>query len=52
MAAAEALRSALMLRMNSLQPPELADVILGEFEGVYGPQSAPAMMNHHNIGVF
>ncbi len=37
----EALRSAPMLWINTLQPPELADVIFGGVEGVYGPQSAP-----------
>jgi hypothetical protein len=37
----EALRSAPMLRMDSLQPPELADVIFGGVEGVYGPKSFP-----------
>jgi hypothetical protein len=37
----EALRSAQMLQMNRLEPPELADVIIWVVEGVYGPQSAP-----------
>jgi hypothetical protein len=41
-----------MLLMNSLQPPNLADVIFWGVEGVYDPQSAQAMMNRHNIGVF
>jgi hypothetical protein len=33
-------------------PPSKRMYSLGEVEGVYGPQSAPAMMNRHNIGVF
>ncbi len=37
----EALHSAPTLQMDSVQPPELADVILGGVEGVYGLQSAP-----------
>ncbi len=37
----EALRSAPTIRMNGLQPPELADVIFGGVEGVCGPQSTP-----------
>jgi hypothetical protein len=37
----EALRFTLMLWTNRLQPPELANVIWGVVEGVYGPQSAP-----------
>ncbi len=34
----EALRSALTLRINRLQPPKLADVFFEGVEGVYGPQ--------------
>ncbi len=37
----EALCSELTLWMNSLQPPELADILFWGVEGVYGPQSAP-----------
>ncbi len=39
----EALRSMPMLQMNRLKCPDLADVILGGVEGVYGLQSAPLL---------